>query len=457
MGGILLTHSNHLYSDSKQVAKMQPYPPLQTMICAAVLRDHGFETALFDPTLVDPLTGFAQALDKHLTSLVIVCEDDFNFLTKMCLLRNRALAFHMAAECSARGIRLVVHGADASDRTAEYLDAGFDCVLRGEVEQTVLDLAAGNPLERVSGLAFRGVSGVERTPARVNRTDLRDLPHAAWDTIDIELYREHWLAAHGYFSLNLYSSRGCPYRCNWCAKPVWGSNYRVRSASAVAAEMLHLKETYRPDRIWFADDIFALSPKWTSQFAASVAQCSGSIPFTMQSRCDLMTRDTIHALKSAGCMEVWMGAESGSQRILSAMDKDIAVEQIYRARENLALHGIRACFFLQFGYLGEDWSDIEATISMVRRAAPDDIGVSVSYPLPNTKFHQIVSAKMGARQNWTDSGDLQAMFPGRYSTAFYRALADALHREVRGLGGARAAWEEVDQLRTSVETEALVA
>ena len=85
-----------------------------------------------------------------------------------------------------------------------------------------------------------------------------------------------------------------------------------------------------------------------------------------------------------------MGAESGSQKILDAMDKGMRVEQIYAARENLRRHGIRACFFLQFGYPGEEWSDIEATIRMVRETAPDDIGVSVSYPLPGTRFHQIV-------------------------------------------------------------------
>jgi anaerobic magnesium-protoporphyrin IX monomethyl ester cyclase len=166
----------------------------------------------------------------------------------------------------------------------------------------------------------------------------------------------------------------------------------------------------------------------------------------MQSRCDLMTRGTVSALRRAGCEEVWMGAESGSQRILDAMNKDIRVADISNARENLRRHGIRACFFLQFGYPGETWRDIEATIDMVRETRPDNIGVSVSYPLPGTVFHQIVSDKMGRKSHWNDSADLTMMYQGAYSTEFYRALADALHAEVRGGPNA---WVRVAELRES--------
>ena len=210
--------------------------------------------------------------------------------------------------------------------------------------------------------------------------------------------------------------------------------------------MLHLKQTLQPDNIWFADDIFALSPRWTSEFANAVGELDARIPFRMQSRCDLMTRETVAALKAAGCAEVWMGAESGSQRVLDAMDKGIRVEEIFAARENLRRHGIRACFFLQFGYPGEEWSDIEATIRMVREARPDDIGVSVSYPLPGTKFHEAVARELSAHPNWSDSADLAMMFRGTYTTDFYRALAEALHLEVRGGAGHDAAWQRVEVL-----------
>lgn len=457
MAQVLLTHSNCVYSDPKQSAKMQPYPPLQTLLAAAVLERDGIEVALFDPTLGNPEQGFRDALARHRPGMVMVCEDDFNFLTKMCLARNRELAFWMARTAAELGIKAYVHGSDASDHVAKYLDAGFRAVALGEPEASLLELAERRPISEIDGLAYHGEGELRVNTPRRPRSDLDSLPLPAWHLVDMDHYRAAWMRAHGYFSLNLASSRGCPYRCNWCAKPIYGNGYHAHSPERVAAEMLEVKRRFRPDRIWFADDIFALSPRWTREFAAIVERMQARIPFKMQSRCDLMTRDTVTALRRAGCEEVWMGAESGSQRILDAMDKQIRVEQIYLARENLRANGIRACFFLQFGYPGETWADIEASLRMVRETAPDDIGVSVSYPLPGTKFHQIVSAQIGSKANWSDSADLAMIFRGEFSTTFYRALADALHAEVRGGSGVRAAWHLVDALRESEQREMAVA
>jgi radical SAM superfamily enzyme YgiQ (UPF0313 family) len=428
---VLLTHSNHVFSDPKQTAKMQPYPPLQTLIAAAVLRENGVQAELFDPTLAeDPRGEFRASVERLRPDWIFVCEDDFNFLTKMCLAQNRELAFDMAAVARAAGIRSIAHGHDAAEQPMDYLAAGFDTVIPGEVERSVLDAIAGRPLG----------SAPENLDA---------LPDAAWDLVDMERYRRAWMNAHGFFSLNMVSSRGCPYRCNWCAKPVHGNRYRVRSAEAVAAEMRMLKQRFRPDQIWFADDIFALSHRWTEEFASAVSQKNASIPFRMQSRCDLMTRDTVAALRAAGASEIWMGAESGSQYILDAMDKGIQVSDIYAARENLRRHKIRACFFLQFGYPGEGWREIEETLRMVRETRPDDVGISVSYPLPGTAFYDRVAAEMGMRSQWRHSADLAMLFRGRYSTEFYRALADAIHLEVRSRDTAAAvdAWERVITLR----------
>src|SRR6266852_9413392 len=153
-----------------------------------------------------------------------------------------------------------------------------------------------------------------------------------------------------------------------------------------------------------------------------------------------------------------MGAESGSQRILDAMEKGIRVEEVFAARENLRQHGIRACFFLQFGYPGETWEDIEQTIRMVRDTKPDDVGISVSYPLPGTKLFDLVSGQLGARANWSDSADLAMMFRGAYSSEFYRALADALHLEVRGAqdtGKLELAWARVQELEAAAVSVAL--
>lgn len=446
MTSVLLTHSNRVYADPKQVEKMQPYPPLGTILAAAVLRQSGIAVHFFDPAFEYSEQAFRDAIARAKPDLIAVCEDDFNFLSKMCLARNRELAFEMAQIAADLGIASVVHGSDASDHYAEYLAAGFSAVLLGEVEHTLVELAERGCSEEIDGLLWRDERGLQRNRPRAPSANLDSLPTPAWDLVDMEAYRASWKRRHGYFSLNLVSSRGCPYRCNWCAKPIYGSRYRVRSASSMAAEMAHVKRAFAPDHIWFADDIFALSGRWTKNFAADIEALRAKVPFKMQSRCDLMTHDRVSALRRSGCEEVWMGAESGSQRVLDAMEKDLAVAEIYAARRILRRHEIRACFFLQFGYPGEDRADIEATVQMVRDTAPDDIGISVSYPLPGTKLHQIVSARMGPKANWNDSSDLSLMFRGALPNEFYRALADALHLEVRGGAGQRAAWLRVKQL-----------
>jgi anaerobic magnesium-protoporphyrin IX monomethyl ester cyclase len=462
MAQVLLAHCNHLFFDPKQARKMQPYPPLQTLIAAACLRAEGYDVALFDPTLDYSSDAFCAALDRHRPAMLALCEDNFNFLTKMCLTRNRETAFFMCQAARERGIPVAVNSSDATDHTADYLRGGADFVLLGEVERTLSELAAAllrsaaPDFAVIDGLAYR--DPVSRKP-RINapRQLLRDLdalPSPAWDLIDAESYRRAWMSAHGYFSLNIVSSRGCPFRCNWCSKPVYGDSYQFRSPRLVAEEMLRLKRAYDPGHIWFADDIFALSLPWTLRFAAAVEGLDARIPFKMQSRCDLMTRGAVDALRRAGCAEVWMGAESGSQRVLDAMDKGLRAEHIDAACANLRAHGIRTGLFLQFGYPGETWDDIRRTIDMVRRTRPDEIGVSVSYPLPGTKFFQLVEAQIGAKKNWEHSDDLAMMFQGAYRTEFYRALRDALHAEVAGAAGPELSgmWRRVEDLEKTCAT-----
>ncbi len=439
MVDVLLTHSYHLLYDRKQARKMQPYPPLGTLYAAALLRQQGFSVALFDTMLEDPERGFPAALARHRPQLVAIYEDNFNFLSKMCLTRMREVAYGMFEAAQATGATVVVNGSDASDHAGEYLQRGFHFVLLGEAEWTLLELVksllrgAGQDYESIPGLAFfRRESGqMVGTSPRPLMRNLDALPFPARDLIDVERYRDAWKSAHGFFSLSAVASRGCPFRCNWCAKPIYGNSFHARSAESVAEEMRELKETFGAEHVWFGDDIFALKPRWSLELAEAVELRAAALPFKMQSRVDLMTPETVSALRRAGCAEVWMGIESGSQKILDAMDKGTRVEQIPTARENLRRHGIRACFFLQFGYPGETWEDIQKTVRLVRQTRPDDIGVSVSYPLPGTKFYERVRAELGEKTNWLDSEDLSMMFKGTYSSEFYRALHDALHAEVQ--------------------------
>lgn len=451
MTDILFGQSYYLRFDPKLYASMQPYPPLGTLYAASLMRQQGYSVAMFDAMLADSENEWATTLDHYKPRFAVLFEDNFNYLSKMCLLRMREAAFTMTRMATERGVMVIICGADATDHSAQYLSKGVSYIIRGEGEMTLIDLVASltgksdAKLDTINGLAFANASGeVVQTLPRPAVRDLDALPFPAWDLVDRERYHKIWLERHGYYSVNMVTTRGCPYSCNWCAKPIWGQRYNVRSPESVVAEMKYLKDLMAPDHIWFADDIFGLKPGWTQRFAELTEQVGIKIPFKSLNRADLLLHeDTIPALKRAGAHTIWIGAESGSQKILDAMDKGTRVEDIYDSARRLKKAGIRVGFFLQFGYLGEDRQDIEKTIQMVRDLMPDDIGISVSYPLPGTKFYERVKSELGNKTNWQDSDDLAMLYHGPYSTEFYRQLHTVIHKEYR----ARKTWQRLAHLR----------
>ena len=465
VGAVLLGQSYYLRFDPKLWAAMQPYPPLGTLYAASRLRRSGYAVALCDTMLAESEEEWEEALIRHQPRFAVLYEDSFNYLSKMCLLRMREAAFSMIEMARRRDCTVIVCGADASDHAEQYLHAGAHFVLLGEGDDTLcelLDRLTGRnpePVGNVLGVAFlddasaesrdrvRGEApasaSVVRTPRRPVIRDLDALPFPAWDLLDVERYRNAWRERHGFYSVNMVTTRGCPFHCNWCAKPIWGQRYNSRSPENVVGEMGWLRETLNPDHIWFVDDIFGLKPGWLREFADRLDAAGLKIPFRCLSRADLLHREgEVKALRRAGCQMVWIGAESGSQRILDAMDKGTTVEQIRNTARRLREAGLQVGFFLQFGYPGETREDIEQTLSLVRESEPDDVGISVSYPLPGTKFHESVQAQLGQKRNWVDSTDLAMMYQGPFSTDFYRQLHAVTHREFR----ARRAWKELRPL-----------
>jgi anaerobic magnesium-protoporphyrin IX monomethyl ester cyclase len=442
---VLVAHSYFLHYDPKQQEKMKPYPPLGTLIAAALLREHGFDVRLFDAMLSPGTEDFERTLDEVRPRVVGIFEDNFNFLTKMCTVRMREAAHRMIRSAREGGARVVVNGSDAVDRPELYHAAGADAVILGEVEGTAAELFSlwsadpDAPLENVAGLALPRPDGpgVFRTPPRAGTKDLDALPLPAWDLVDVGLYRHAWREAHGRFSWNAATSRGCPYGCNWCAKPVFGRRYVQRSPESVADELALIKATVAPDHLWFADDIFGLTADWIERFASAVEEKGCAIPFMMQSRANLIEPRVARALQRARCEEVWLGVESGSQKILDAMEKGTRLAQIRTATRNLRSVGIKTGWFVQLGYPGETWQDILSTRDLIREERPDEVGVSVSYPLPGTSFFERVKSQLGAQTNWTDSDELAMLFRGTYETGFYRKVRELIHSEVRDVD-----WED---------------
>ncbi len=432
---ILFSHSYYLALDPKQSIQSKPYPPLATLYAASYIREQGHDIALFD-------TNFAKAADDIITSLtnfqpevLVLYDDGFNYLTKMCLTNMRKATFEVIKIAKAQGIFVVISSSDSSDHYTEYLKKGADIVILGEGEESlkaVIDAKVNhNDFDKIEGIVYLEPEGVKKNGPRKVQKELDQFPFPAWDLIQIEDYKNAW-KKHGYFSINIATTRGCPYKCNWCAKPIYGNRYNSHSPAYIVSLIQHMQNLFEFDHIWFCDDIFGLKPNWTQEFNQLLRDNDIKILYKIQSRADLLLKDdTLLALDQSGCDEVWIGAESGSQKILDAMDKGTQVEQIVDATKKMKENNIKPCFFLQFGYLGEEWEDIQQTLNMVSNLMPHDIGVSVSYPLPGTPFYDMVKNELKDKANWTDSDELLIMYKSTYRAKFYKYLHRYIHHNFR--------------------------
>ncbi len=439
MTEILLTYSYMLALDSKQRQHGQPYAPLGTLYAAAMLRKNGFSFSFYDNIFSDSPARIEEILLKEKPGIFIIYEDGFNYLSKMCLANIRESAFQMIRLAGQNKCKVIVSSSDAIDNHALYLEKGADFCILGEGENTLLELITRisknsfiTTFHDIKGIAWKDGNKIIVNETREIITNLDELPFPAWDLLDVDRYKKNWLEKNAYFSMNMVTTRGCPYRCNWCAKPIYGNHYNSRSPLNVVEEMLFLNRNYAPDLIWFTDDIFGLKPGWIEEFEQLIKLNSLNLPYFIQSRVDLLLENKmIDPLVQSGCKKIWLGVESGSQKILDAMNKGIKIDEIYKSSDKLKEVGIQQAFFLQFGFPGETKEDIRKTIRLLIDLMPEDIGVSVTYPLPGTKFYESVRDKMDVKTNWTDSDDLALLFKSNFSSGYYRILHRYIHKYFR--------------------------
>lgn len=434
---ILFSPSYFYRKDIKQWRDQRPYPPYGTLVAAAWMKQNGFEATLFDSHLGTDPREILSVLDSEKPGYLVIWDDGFNYLTKMCLTIMRSAAFDLIGFGKNAGCQVIVYTSDAMDQAGLYLSKGADFLIYGEGELSLLQLiqsleAKDTDQSHIPGLIYKKNEQLIKTEPRPVIRELDLLPDPAWDLLDLEPYRQIWKSSMGFFSLNIATTRGCPYKCNWCAKPIYGNRYNSRSPHRVVSEMKYLVENYGVEHFWVADDIFGLNPHWVEEFRKEIKRQDLKIKYKIQSRADLLIRENyIDALVESGLAEVWIGAESGSQKILDAMDKGTTLQQIARSTEILQSKKIRVGYFLQFGYPGEGMTEIKETIHMMLRLMPDDLGISISYPLPGTVFYERVKADLGSKRNWSDSDDLELMYRGPYSAEFYRQLHRFVHKIFR--------------------------
>lgn len=433
---LLLTHGYFLAEDPKEQAIMRPYVPLGLLYLAAFLERAGFSVEVFDTTF----RRFADLEARLRQGPPSVVGFAANLMT-------RAHVVRLARVAKENGWTVLFGGPEPPNWAEEYLAAGGDVVVDGEGEETLAELlpvlGAHGPdpsaLSRVNGILFLDASGtLVKTPPRTKVADLDTLPWPARGKVDVAKYLETWRAAHGASSLSLITARGCPFRCNWCSHGVYGFSHRRRSPAAVADELASLVETYRPDQVWYADDVFNIKASWLVEYADELDRRGLHVPFECICRADRMTEEAAAALARLGAYRVWIGSESGSQRILDAMERGVTVEQVKAAAALLKRHGIETGMFLMWGYEGEEIADIEATVALVRDTLPEVYFTTVSYPIKGTKYFENVAGRAVATTEWASGSDRDFAVKGRHSRRFYDQATRYLRRSV-----------EVHRLRSS--------
>jgi radical SAM superfamily enzyme YgiQ (UPF0313 family) len=426
---LLLAHGYFLAEDERERRVMKPYPTLGLLYISAYLKAQGHSVGVFDATF-QTLADFDARLQAERPQTVGIYT---NLMTKFNVLK-------MIVACRAVGAKVILGGPEPASYAEEYLARGADIIVVGEGELTMAELLSAKleNLAPVAGIVFRDANGATvHNPPRAYIKDLDALPFPDREAIDIDRYVQAWRTHHGMGSVSLICARGCPFHCQWCSHAVYGNSHRRRSAANVAEELQMLIERYRPDQVWYADDVFTIHRKWFFEYAALLKQRGIKIPFECISRSDCLNEEVVKTLGEIGCYRLWLGAESGSQRILDAMRRGVKVEDVQATTKLLQRHGIQVGMFIMLGYDGETLPDIEATTEHLKVAGPDVFLTTVAYPIKGTGYEKAVGKRVLARAGWDMTSDRDLSVRGRYSPRFYSFAtrwmvnAVALHRELR--------------------------
>ena len=430
---VLLSHGYCLYDDPHELAVMKPYPPLGLLYINSHLKARGIDSRIFDSTFssVGALDAYLRAERPPVVGIYA------NLMT-------RARVLKIIAAASAAGSTVVLGGPDPANYLEEYLSRGADVIAIGEGELTLEELVPHlhryglDGLERVNGIVYRDAQGsIVRNEPRAMIADLDAQPFPDREAIDQQQYIDVWRKHHGKGSVSLITARGCPFTCTWCSHSVFGYSHRRRSPLNVVDEVAHIVDRYNPDLLWYADDVFTINHKWLFEYADEMERRGFHLPFETISREDRLNEEVVATLARLGCYRLWLGAESGSQRVLDAMKRRTNVERVQSMTHLLQKYGIEVGMFIMLGYDGEDESDLQATVDHLKAAGPNTFLTTVAYPIKGTPYYQSVSDRVVARRAWDEGSDRDYTVAGRRSPRYYdfatRWMVNevALHRHAR--------------------------
>ncbi|MBI3941437.1 MAG: B12-binding domain-containing radical SAM protein [Chloroflexi bacterium] len=412
---ILLAHGYYLYDDPHELQVMKPYPPLGILYISAYLKSRGFHVGVFDATFARPADFVARLAQDRPSVVGLYC----NLMTKFNILT-------MIRQSKAAGAVVVLGGPEPPYYAEEYLLAGADVIVIGEGELTLQELLphlsqhGPHRLQQVNGIAYRDEDGkLVRTPARPYIPQLDVLPHPDRHAIDLPAYIRVWQEHHGLGSVSLICARGCPYTCAWCSHSVYGESHRRRSPENVVQEVELIREMYNPGQLWYADDVFTIHRSWFLKYAGLLKQRHICLPFECISRPDRLDADVIDALAEMGCYRVWIGSESGSQKVIDEMLRKVKIPDVQAKTRMLQQRGIQAGMFIMLGYEGEDIPQLEETVDHLKRSNPDIFLTTVAYPIKGTRYWNRVQERVITDKPWEQRTDRDLTVAGRHSRRFY--------------------------------------
>jgi radical SAM superfamily enzyme YgiQ (UPF0313 family) len=435
---ILLTHCYFLEDDEKEQQIMRPYPPLGILYISAYLEDQGIENEVYDTT-------FSSKKDFHnylVTNSPRVVGIYVNLMTKINVLETIRFIKKNLPDTS-----IILGGPEVRYSAENFLRYGADYIVIGEGEETMTELVNSLILvpagmeasstdqevqakKSIAGIAFLEKGEFVQTAERDKIKDLNDLSTPNRKKINLHLYLDAWKKYHGKNALSVSTMRGCPYTCKWCSRAVYGLSYRRRTPEKVVEELVHIKKDYNPDSLWFVDDVFTISHKWLTAFRDELKKKDAFIPYECITRADRLNEEVIQTLKETGCFRVWIGAESGSQKVIDLMDRRVDVNQVRDMIKLTKKHGIEAGTFIMLGYPGETEEDIEETIHHLKESNPDHFTITVAYPIRGTELFQEIEAVQTTKLDWSTSTDRQVDFKRTYSRRYYDYAVKRVINEV---------------------------
>lgn len=443
---ILLTHCYFIQDDEKEQEIMRPYPPLGILYLSGYLEEQGIENEVYDTTFSSK-QDFRLYLLHHKPHIIGIY---VNLMTKLNVLETIRFVKENLPDTV-----IILGGPEVRYSAENFLRYGADYIVIGEGEETMAELVKhlmlvpageqgreyGHDItspQAVAGVAFLDNDKFVQTAERQKIKDLNELSVPNRKKINLHLYLQAWRERHGKNALSVSTMRGCPYTCKWCSRAVYGLSYRRRNADKVVEELVQIKKDYNPDSLWFVDDVFTISHKWLSAFRDELRKHNLLIPYECITRADRLNEEVIAILKETGCFRVWIGAESGSQKVIDLMDRRVDVNQVRDMIKLTRKHGIEAGTFIMLGYPGETEKDIEETIHHLKESNPDHFTITVAYPIKGTELYEEVEAIQTTKLDWSTSTDRQVDFKRTYSRKYYDYAVKHVISEVNSFKSSKA-------------------